>query len=168
MWAKSKMILLSLVITCVACGQRHRIYSPEIPVAVDRNGDSVSAPIESGKKVIHFFTPRQMRDVLSHTPRGKINRIIRENQDWQFLFYILCKPEDKEFIIKLLDTYGCEFQVLLDYNDVFRKQNSRLEKDVECIGYIVDSNQNWVGLSVIGDTRSPFDATFKRAKRIVK
>lgn len=164
-----KRILSSfcIILLLVSCAGRDKITCMDIPVAVDRHGD-VPPPViaKNAKTVVHyFFCPGNMAFSLDDTPKGKIDRIIQANPDWQFLFYIECKPDEKNQVVRMLDKYDCNFPVMLDYEGKFRKKNLREKVG---IGFILNREGHSVGVSVIGDRRSFFDSTFKKAKRIVR
>lgn len=162
------LFVLCLALSLVTCSRRHQISCPEVDISVNRYGDKKPSPILKKKTVVNFFTPAGLISSLEDTPMGKIDKIIKENPDWQFLFYISCNPGQKGQVMKVLDKYNCNFSVLLDYKDAFRKENKRIEKDLTAIGFILGADNNVIALSVIGDTRSMFDASFKRAKRIAR
>lgn len=153
-----------LLLSCVG----DRIECMEIPVAVNRAGD-VAPPliVRNTKTVVTYFTPGGMGFSLDGTPRGKIDRIIRDNPDWQFLFYVDCSPKWKNTVIHYLNEYDCNFPVMLDYEGKF-KQKNLVQKDLTGIGFILDADSRQLGCSVIGDSRSLFDSEFKKAKRMAK
>lgn len=124
------------------------------------------------KKVINYLGGvDHLKEVLSQTDSGKIDKIIRENPNFQFIFYIdRIVPDDTVTLMNVLRQYRCAFPVIMDFNEEFYKANKErfhLEKPnrMTKIGYICDE-ECWVyELSVIGTRMSYFDEMFRKAKR---
>ena len=72
---------------------------------------------------ILYTTEANFRNVLSHTPEGKIDKIINENPSWQFLIYCKTEPADSSKLMQLLSKYNCNFPVILDPNGEFLSIN---------------------------------------------
>ena len=103
-----------------------------------------------------------LRNLLYHTPEGKIDKIIEENPLWQFLIYCRCEVEDSTMLMRLLKKYDCDFPVIIDPDGSFITLNG-LDQYTE-IGFICDKDNRCYGVSSIGTTQSFFDQEFRKAK----
>ncbi len=110
---------------------------------------------------ILYTTESNFRSVLSHTPEGKIDKIIRENPSWQFLIYCKTEPSDSLELMLLLSKYNCSFPVILDPSGEFLSINE-IESTYTLIGYICDRYGKVLGGSIIGTTQSFFDQEFQK------
>lgn len=161
------IVATSILLSTTSCGRdRSIILLPENLPSVDRNGEIEGIPVMEGKKVVQFLYAGLLVDIMKMAP-GKIDRIIQDNPDWQFFFYIYCKSEkETEILCDYLDQFDCRFPVMIDYDQMFLKKN-RMDH-YTAIGFILDRYNKTIGMSVIGDPRSFFDSEFNKAKRIVK
>ena len=129
----------------------------------DKDG-RCNATIDSTKHhYILYTTEDNFRHVLSHTPEGKIDKIISENPSWQFLIYCKAEPSDSSKLIQLLNKHNCSFPVILDQKGEFLAIN-KIEPTYTMIGYICDKNGIVRGSSVIGTSQSFFDREFEYAR----
>lgn len=112
---------------------------------------------------ILYTTEANFRHVLSHTPEGKIDKIINENPSWQFLIYCKTEPTDSSKLMQLLSKYNCNFPVILDPNGEFLSIN-KIESTYTLIGYFCDQNGKVLGASIIGTSQSFFDREYQYTK----
>ena len=103
--------------------------------------------------------------VLGDAPKGKIDRIINDNPDWNFIFVLCAQPEDSLHIVDKLNQYGCDFPVIIDINHQFKKRN-RLDHVLATT--FVYKRDKTVALGVIGSSRSFFDEGFESYKKELK
>ena len=160
-------IFLLVAMSFLSCHKTRTLQLPEDMLCVDRCGVVDTIPIHEGKKIVQFLTKWSLEVTLDNTPPGKIDALIRNNPDWQFIFYIHCKAEEKVQIPKILDKYNCRFPVMIDEDASFLKKN-RMDKEYTAIGFILDSRNAVVGMGIIGTTMSFFDAEFNNAKRVAR
>jgi hypothetical protein len=157
-------ILAAAVVIVTGCRQPGVEFWEEYNDVFDANGRVENYTINKGKPfVINSFRYDAFRYVLFHTPEGKIDRIIEENPDWEFVFYCQMAPEDSMRLIKLLSRYHCHFPVIMDPDGVW--VHEYLKGDYSAIGVICDKTGNTLGVSVIGTSQSSFDSEFASAKR---
>lgn len=166
-----KYILGCLLVAVVfASCNSDKIYPVELQegmYVIDRHGmvDDYK-PDFSGNKFYTYVWINDFNDWLQHTPQGKIDRIIADNPDWEFVTYVKGRTEDSTSIRQKLDKYDCNFPVILDVNDAFCKKNKL--QNVCLWGAMCDKKDELLDLSVIGDERSFFDPTFKKVKRMMR
>ena len=129
----------------------------------DRTGRVDSASLDDtydkDKTVVTYLDIRVLDVVLSETPKGKIDRIIRDNPDWNFVFMINAKLADSSYVVKKLNQYECAFPVFLDKDEEF-KENNHLN-NILATTYIYKRGKI-VNLGVIGSSKSFFDEAFKK------
>ncbi|MDP3452286.1 MAG: hypothetical protein Q8R90_04965 [Bacteroidales bacterium] len=109
-----------------------------------------------------------LNDLLEKTPNGKIDKIIANNPHYEFIFYCdRVKPADTTKFKELLQVYNCNFSVILDFEDLFYKENTcilnpygsgRLSK----ISLICDKKNRVLDCAVIGTSMSFFDKVFAK------
>lgn len=169
------IFIISLLFLFACDGRRgNPVNLVEVPTVYNWKGLVSSYHFDnSKKKVINYFGYLgNFRETLEHTDKGKIDRIIRENPDFQFIFYIdRIKPEDTTAFMQIMRTHQCAFPVILDFKDEFYNQNkAHLNSPgrLTDIGYICDRECYVYGLSVIGTRQSFFDQAFRKAKRLMK
>ena len=110
-----------------------------------------------------YTTEANLRNILSHTPEGKIDKIISENPSWQFLIYCKAEPSDSSKLIQLLNKHNCSFPVILDQKGEFLAIN-KIESTYTLIGYFCDKNGKVLGASIIGTSQSFFDREYQYTK----
>ncbi len=167
----TKALLLSIVtvflLSCSSGNTVKLLYPEEFQYVVDRNGKVEGyLPDLSGNKVISFATKGNFEYQLEESPKGKIDRIINDNPDWAFVFYIPAQLKDTSKIISLLDSFDCNFPVVIDTEDKFSRING-FSGQCGLIGFICNDKNKCLGASVIGDSKSFFDSEFIKAKRII-
>jgi hypothetical protein len=162
------LILLSVSLIISSCGgHRIKIIYPSDNV-YDMHGKVNDYSIDdTKKKVVQFSSLHGIPFIMDYTPKGKIEKIIRDNPDWEFIFYVYGEQADTSELISALKKYQCNFPVIFDYKNEFQEKNFG---DVRYggIGFICDRNNKVVGLSEIGTTMSFFDQEFAKAKRICR
>lgn len=159
--------VLIMVFVLSSCHRSRALELPEDMLCVDRSGVIDTLHIHDGKKVVQFLSAWSLKVTLETTPPGKIDEIIRNNPDWQFIFYINCRPEEKAQIPKILEKFNCRFPVLLDDEARFLKLN-KMDEEYTAIGFILDSRNAVVGMGIIGTSMSFFDGAFAKAKRVAR
>ena len=158
-----KRLAIIMLLTLISCSQGKTILPWEgYHHVFDRNGETSEAIDHSKHHYYLFTTEANFRSTLSHTPDGKIDKIIQENPSWQFIFYINADPADSASIMNMLKRYDCRFPVILDPEGDFLKVNS-LENYTQ-IGFICNKEGKVLGVSTIGTTQSFFDQEFRYAK----
>src|SRR5574344_3083031 len=160
--------ILLVVVICLSCTPRNLVHIvlPNGNV-YSRNGMVRDYSIDmSKKKVVNYFTIGGLIMNLEYTDTGKIDNIIRNNSDWEFIFYIKCTPKDTAKVENILSRYKCDFPVILDFNDEFAKQN--FSDQYGGIGYICDEKNRSLSLALIGTRQSFFDQNFARVKSQLK
>ena len=156
------VLLLLLLNSCG--GQRYK--TPDVREAIDRNGPVEVPLVQDGKKVVMYYTAGGFAFSMQDVPHGKIDGIIRDNPDWQFLFYVHCQTDEEvEFVRKWLANIGDDFAVRIDRDNAFRKANNMDEYG--SIGFILDEKGRKLSVCVIGTPRSFFDSEFRKAKRML-
>lgn len=159
--------LLIFVVIISSCQRSHTLILPEDMLCVDRYGVVDTLHIHEGKKVVQFLSTWSLGVTLETTPPGKIDAIIRKNPDWQFIFYINCRPEEKVKIPRILEEFNCSFPVFLDEDALFLKIN-KMDEEYTAIGFILDSQNTVASMGIIGTTMSFFDKEFSKAKRVAR
>lgn len=153
------------VLSAGGCAGSHRIGLWEGYTDVfDANGRVEDYRIRKGRPfVVTLLMTREFSDVLFHTPKGKIDRIIEENPEWEFVFYCKGAPGDSSKVMDVLSRYGCRFPVIMDPEGRWEREN--IDGKYSAIGVICDAEGNMLGMSVIGTSQSFFDSEFAKAKR---
>lgn len=161
-------IIGTLVILCLSCTPRNLIHIvPPNNNVYDRNGKVQGYSIDmSKKKVVDYFNVDGLIMVLNYTDSGKIDKIIRENPDWEFIFYVGCKQKDTAKVKDVLSWFKCDFPVILDFDDEFAEKN--FNQKYSAIGFICDSKDRSKAVSCIGTRQSFFDSDFARVKSTIK
>lgn len=160
------LLCLFLTITILSCddGEIRPVKMEDGLYAVDRHGLVENySPDLSKKKIYAYMVTGCINEWLNRTPRGKIDKIMSENPDWELLVYVNGDVEDTTKVRKKLDQYDCDFPVILDTKGEFCKRNRM--KDTVLWGTICDRNGVVRGVGVIGDGMSMFDSEFERVKR---
>lgn len=117
------------------------------------------------RTVVTYLDIRTLGFILDDTPIGKIDWIINNNPDWDFLFVIDAQLEDSSAVIHKLNQYGCDFPVIFDANHEFKKRN-HLDNFL-ATSFIYKKNKI-VNLGVIGSSRSFFDEEFDSYKKRIE
>lgn len=152
----------------LSCNRLPKVFIPDDlcnpKYVIDKNGfrDDYSICIDR-KKVIQFNTLGGLRFILSDTPLRKIDNMIENNSDWEFIFMVSMPLEDSLKLQAVLSQYNCDFPVIVDTKNVFAERN-RLGK-LTAVGWICDEKNNVYGNGCIGTEKSFFDQEFSRAKR---
>lgn len=159
--------IITFIVVCVAmisCSRGSVIVPWEqFQYVFDKDGRSVLELDPTKHRYMLYTTESNLRNILSHTPEGKIDKIISENPSWQFLIYCKAEPSDSSKLIQLLNKHNCSFPVILDQKGEFLAIN-KIEPTYTMIGYICDKNGKVRGSSVIGTSQSFFDREFEYAK----
>jgi len=159
------MALLSSLFSCTPKNQVN-IVLPDNNV-YNKDGKVNDYKIDlSKKKVIDYFTIGGLIMNLEYTDIGKIDRIIRENPDWEFIFYVKCEEKDTTKVKGILSRYECRFPVILDFKNEFYEKN--FSEQYGGIGFICDERNRSLSLAIIGTRQSFFDQNFARVKRTLK
>lgn len=173
----NKIFLLGLLLLCWACsGKYDRAKIVELKTAYNYQGLDTSYSIDMNKKrVISYIGPKgSFADLLATTPIGKIDKIIKDNPDFDIIFYIdRIEKEDTTYIKNILKNYNCKFTVLLDFDSEYYKQNESILNPMKSgrltkISHICDRDGRVRGLAVIGTRMSVFDPIFARTKRYMR
>ena len=163
-----KRFLLAVYCLIFGCCTSNTVIKPweGYTYAFDKDGRTTVLVSHEKHRYMLYTNISFLRNLLYHTPEGKIERIINENPSWQFLIYCRCNPEDSTMLMRVLKQYNCEFPVILDPDGSFLKQNG-LDQYTE-IGFICDKDNRCYGVSSIGTTQSFFDQEFRKAKSEIK
>lgn len=155
---------IAVCMTVISCS-RGTVIVPweDFQYVFDKDGSCNVTMDPSKYHYMLYTTEPNLRSVLAHTPKGKIDKIISENPSWQFLIYCKMEPSDSLKLMQLLNKHNCSFPVILDPNGEFLAIN-KIEPTYTMIGYICDKNGKVRGSSVIGTTQSFFDREFAYAK----
>lgn len=165
--------LVILLSSCRQLGFDRSIKIVDVPTVYNWKGLVKNYHLDKTKKkvVTYLGGVAHLKDVLQYTDQGKIDKIIRENPDFQFIFYIdRIVPEDTTAFMEVMRQYRCAFPVILDFKEEFfhaNKDRHPLEKPnrMTKIGYICDKEGCIYEMSVIGTRKSFFDESFIKAKR---
>lgn len=150
--------------TIISCSRGAIIVPWEnFQYVLDKNGRSDVIIDPSKHHYMLYTTEPNLRSVLSHTPEGKIDKIIHENPSWQCLIYCKMEPSDSLKLMQLLNKHNCSFPVILDPNGEFLNIN-KIESTYTLIGYMCNKNGKVCGASIIGTSQSFFDQEFRNAK----
>ncbi len=161
-----KRLAIIILLTLVSCSQGKKILPWEgYLYVIDKEGGASFTFDHSKHHYYLFTTGANFKNTLSNTPDGKIDKIIRDNPSWQFIFYINADPADSASIMSMLKRYDCRFPVIFDPEGDFLKVNS-LENYTQ-IGFICNKGGKILGVSTIGTTQSFFDQEFRYAKHEV-
>jgi hypothetical protein len=165
----SRILLISFISTsCTNFSQNITII--DINSAYNYKGINKNYKIDKGKKkvVSYLASYNSLKDLLDKTPAGKIDKIITNNPHYEFVFYCdRVKLADTTKFKKLLQTHNCNFSVILDFDDLFYKENTdvlnphgsgRLSK----ISLICNKNDRVLDCAVIGTNMSFFDRVFAK------
>ena len=134
----------------------------------NRNGRIYNQYPESFDKervIITYLDLRIIDYVLRETPRGKIDKIIRDNPNWLFVFVCDSQLKDSSIVVNKLNHYGCDFPVILDVDHEFEREY-RLEHFLATTFVIKGNKRN--NLGIIGASNSFFDSEFDRYKQSVR
>ena len=163
-----KRFLLAVYCLIFGCCTSNTVIKPweGYTYAFDKDGRvPVLIKHEKHRYMLHTNISH-LRNLLYHTPEGKIDKIIEENPLWQFLIYCRCEVKDSTMLMRLLKKYDCDFPVIIDPEGSFIKLNG-LDQYTE-IGFICDKDNRCYGVSSIGTTQSFFDQEFRKAKSEIK
>lgn len=156
--------IIAACMTMISCSRGTVIVPWEnFQYAFDKDGRCDVTINPSKHHYILYTTDANLRSILSHTPEGKIDKIICENPSWQFLIYCETGLSDSLKLMQLLNKHKCSFPVILDPNGEFLAIN-KIESTYTCVGFICDRNGKVRGGSIIGTSQSFFDREFKYAK----
>ena|GEM_PF-1348937 len=115
--------------------------------------------------------------LLSETPYLKINKLILQNPEIEFVFFIDgVKKEETDRLLSVLNQYHVTYPVILDYDSLFAKENSHRIggeglKGVTLFGLFCDqTNRLFDGGGVIGTDKSKmfFEPNFAKFKASLK
>lgn len=161
----SVVSLISLFMI-TGCSRSQKIITPDIATVYDYYGRYEGYKIDHSKpKSVQYFTPGGLHFALEHTPVGKIDKLIEENPEFEFLFYIVVEePKDTAVVMRILDKYSCLFPVMIDFEGEFKRANFSRNEDYGSIGYICNGKNEIMGLGVIGTSMSFFDGEFRKVK----
>ncbi len=160
-------IVIIIMIIC-SCNRTRRLKLIEPEHTFNQYGRVENKPLPGGKKkVVSYWDIRSVDFILMHTPKGKIDDLMKRNPDWAFLFYIKCNIVDTLKVINTLNRYNQNFEVILDFNSDFVRKNN-LDPNLASNGFICDSENSVLGTSVIGTTMSFFDSEFDKVKKILR
>lgn len=164
---KLLMLFCLSVVLLFSC-ENKKIHSLEDPRYVfDKNGRVWSYKKEAKPTFYQYNTLRALKDMLYHTPMGKIDSIITNNPDWQFVFYCKCQIQDSLELIELLNRRHCSFPVIIDSAATFLSKNGM--QPYSEIGLFCDERGRKLGLySSIGTDKSFFDIEFPKAKAMIR
>ena len=158
--------LLLFLICSLSCTNSRLIYPIEdLTEAFTKDGKR-DLILKEGNKYLWFVTYDNLSNDLYHTPSGKIDRIMNENPDWQFICYCHCPISDSSKVVGKLNQYNCSLPVIIDEEGCFLKING-IKDSYSDIGFICDKRGRCLGVSTIGTTQSFFDQEFSNAKRKV-
>lgn len=164
---KPLLLYFVLIVSCNLQQGRRISLLNNSEMAFDKNG-RVRVRIQNHVKTfVQYNTIDELSNMLYHTPKGKIDSIIKNNQDWQFVFYCKCALADSCRLMAILDRYDCCFPVIIDSEDQFLISNGYSLTYSE-IGMICTENGLILGVSSIGTRQSFFDEKFERAKRSLR
>lgn len=158
-----KRLVILMLLTLVSCSQGKEILPWEgYRYVFDKDGRA-SVTFDHTKHHYYLYTTESnFSSSLYHTPEGKIDKIIKGNPSWQFIFYVKADIADSSSIMKMLKRYDCDFPVILDPDGDFLQINSL--EDYSQIGFICNKDGRIFGVSTIGTTQSFFDQEFRYAK----
>ena len=159
----NRIILAIATCTLLASCSRGTEIVPwdDFQYAFDKDGRCEVTIDPAKHHYILYTTEANFRHVLSHTPEGKIDKIISENPSWQFLIYCKTEPSDSSGLMQLLSRYNCRFPVILDPSGEFLSINE-IESTYTLIGYFCDRHGKVLGASIIGTSQSFFDQEFRK------
>lgn len=158
------LTVIAACMTLISCSRGSVIVPWEdFQYVFDKDGRSNVTIDPSKHHYMLYTTGSNFRSTLSHTPEGKIDRIINENPSWQFLIYCSTEPSDSLELMQLLGKYNCRFPVILDPEGEFLRIN-RIGSTHTQIGFICDKKGKVHGVSTIGTSQSFFDQEFRNAK----
>lgn len=162
------VILYVLIIVFLSsCGDDHKVQPIGIEdglYPIDRHGLVKDyTPDFSQNKIYVYLITDCINEWLERTPRGKIDKIVSENPEWELFVYVNGVVEDSARVRRKLNQYDCDFPVILDTKGLYRKRNKM--KEIVLYGVICDKKDVVRGFGVIGDGLSIFDPQFEIAKR---
>ena len=162
----------TIIILAISCKNisRNKVELPPVANAYNYNGINKDYKIDpEKKKVISYIAPLySFRTLLEQTPAGKIDRIIKDNPNYEFIFYCdQIAPDDTTEFKQLLARFNCRFSVILDFNDDLYKLNKRILNPVNNgrlskISLICDQDNRVLDYAVIGTSMSFFDKVFAK------
>lgn len=158
--ALSAFLALSL---CSCTSHRIKLWDG-FDCVVSKDSTIVGYNITGNKPfVVQYFSLKFMEFILEDTPCGKIDQIIRDNPEWEFIFYCNCSESEVPELQTILSRYNCGFPMIIDIEGEFARING-LGNQKMAIGFICDEKGMHIGTSVIGASMSLFDSQFKAAK----
>lgn len=158
------LLLMALLSSCGGENKILPIGIEEGLYPIDRHGLVKDYnPDFSKNKIYVYLITGCVNEWLERTPRGKIDKIVSENPEWELLVYVNGSVEDSTKVRMKLNQYDCNFPVILDTKGLYRKKNKI--KDTVLLGLICDKKDVVRGCGVIGDGLSIFDPQFEIAKR---
>lgn len=162
--SRLSFLLVAFQLCLVSCSQG-RTLSPlsEAELAFTKDGNVLLVHNVDCNQYYWFVSIDEFRNDLYHSPKGKINSIIDDNPDWQFVCYCHCSKVDSLQIIRVLQRYDCKMPVVIDENGSFLISNGIKERYSD-IGFICDKRGRCLGVSTIGTVQSFFDQEFSRVK----
>lgn len=159
------VILSAGLILVQSCSKNHRIsiVQPHGNVYT-KDGFAADYVVDMNKpRFVQYWTPGGLAWDQETIPKGKIDKIIAENPNWEFVFYMGIKDlSDTSWIKKLLVENDFNFPVILSIDGEFEKKN--LDSPYTGIGFFCAPDGETIGLSCIGSTMSLFDKTLKEIK----
>ena len=151
---------------CLSCGRyANHSFLIDNEYEYNRNGrvkNTHPLSVDDKKKIVVTYLDDRVIDfVFGDIPEGKIDRIMHDNPEWSFIFIINTRLEDSLTIIYKLNQYRCNFPVILDVNQEFKKENNL--GNIMATTYVYEKNKI-INLGVIGSSRSFFDEEFEHYK----
>jgi len=158
--------MFCIVVPFVSCERHDQVNLPDcLEYVYDKNGRVNNYSIDLAKKrVIQYQSLNMLHDDLFHTPRGKLNKIIADNPDWEFVFFCHCDLCDTTDLIKTLQRYDTDHRVIIDTAACFLSVNQLSEQWTE-LGFICDKKGKCYGIGIAGSSLSSFDSYFAQVKR---
>ena len=157
------MLLYSLSVISCGSGNALKLWE-DFEYVYDRHGTVESYSIAHEKPfVCSWFSLNGLAFALQYTPPGKIDQIIGDNPDWEFVFYCGCNQSDSLVLQQLLDAHDCSFPIILDSDN----ELGRINYDNSSYGSITTicgPDGTKLGSGVIGTSMSFFDSSFEDAK----
>ena len=160
----NKFFIIIFSMTIVSC-TTSTIINPwrDYEYVYDSSGRTHQVIKEDRPHYMLYSTLDWLEYTLADTPKGKIDKIIKENPSWQFLFYCNCSVSDSLRLMNLLESYECTFPVIIDHDKKFLTTND-IHEPYSQIGFICNKKGKCLGVSTIGTRRSFFDQEFLKAK----
>lgn len=166
-----KLFIYILLLLSVSCTSKTSSKYLDLIVPEDvytKDGIVTDYAIDPKKPcVVTLITGIWSVDFLyGHTPENKINKIIAENPEFDFIFYFDIDRSETEELMERLTRYNIDYPVIFDYDHLFADNNKAFSKYFTTGTLTCNQHKKFISMDgMIGTSMSFFDSNFPKTKK---